>query len=146
MPEVDGEYPTIIGADAVFKGTLKFEKGVRLLGRFEEGHISTKGRVHVAEGAALFADVEAGEIQVEGEVKANLTANGKVFLKASAKLEGDVRAGRLQVEEGASFVGNCVVGPKAEVKPGSRPSVPETAKAKTPEPAQPAGSHATKKS
>jgi len=130
MAEADGEFPTVIGADAVFKGTLKFDKGVRLLGRFEEGHISTKGRVHVAEGAVLLADVEAGDIQVEGEVKANLTATGKVFLKASAKLEGDVRASRLQVEEGASFVGNCIVGPQAEGKGASRPAGAEAAKAK----------------
>ena len=32
---VNGEFPTVIGADAVIKGELAFEKGVRLLGKFD---------------------------------------------------------------------------------------------------------------
>jgi len=105
------EFPTVIGADARFKGELEFEKGVRLLGSFE-GAISTKGRLHVASGAALSAEVHAGEIQVEGDVTGNLNASGKVHLKSTAKLEGDLRTARLEVAEVAVFVGNCVVGPQ----------------------------------
>ena len=111
MAENNSEFPTIIGSDARFKGELKFEKGVRLLGTFE-GTIDTKGQLHVANGANLKADVNAGEIQVEGNVKGNLNATGKVLLKASAKLEGDLRTSKLEVAEGAVFVGNCVVGPQ----------------------------------
>ena len=40
--QVDGEFPTIIGPDAIFKGELSFEKGVQILGKFE-GKIATKG-------------------------------------------------------------------------------------------------------
>jgi cytoskeletal protein CcmA (bactofilin family) len=123
------EFPTIIGADARFKGELEFEKGVRLLGSFE-GAISTKGRLHVASGAALSAEVNAGEIQVEGEVKGNLNATGKVHLKSTAKLEGDLRTARLEVAVGAVFVGNCVVGPQngtREKQASSSPAVrPQT--------------------
>ena len=112
MTQTDGEFSTVIGADALFKGELTFEKGVRVLGRFE-GQISTKGQLHIAEGAKLKADVSAGVIQVDGQVKGNLTASGKVNLTGSARIEGDLRTARLQVAEGAVFIGHCVVGQDA---------------------------------
>lgn len=133
--QADGEYPTIIGPDAIFKGELSFEKGVRILGKFE-GKIATKGELHVAEGARVSADIEAGIIQVEGQVKGNLTASGKVQLKSSAKLEGDLRTARLEVVDGAVFVGNCVVGQQAvpkEPQPAGARSQPVPSK-KAPEP------------
>jgi len=121
MPaEGNGEYPTIIGPDAKFKGDLDFEKGVRVFGQFE-GTIKSKGQLHIAEGARVKADVTAGNIDVDGEVKGNLSASGKVLLKASAKLEGDLRTARLEVADGASFIGNCSVGPQD----GARPPAPK---------------------
>src|SRR6185437_8556360 len=41
------EFPTVLGPDANFKGKLNFEKGMRLMGRFE-GKMNTPGRLHVA--------------------------------------------------------------------------------------------------
>jgi cytoskeletal protein CcmA (bactofilin family) len=108
--EGNGEFPTIIGPDAKFKGDLDFEKGVRVFGHFE-GTIKSKGQLHIAKGAQVKADVTAGNIDVDGDVKGNLTANGKVQLKATAKLEGDLRTARLEVADGATFIGNCIVGP-----------------------------------
>ena len=128
----DGEFPTTIGADARFKGELEFDKGVRLLGKFE-GSISSKGRLHVASGAKLNAEVKAGDIQVEGEVRGNLHASGKVHLKSTAKLEGDLRTARLEVAEGAVFVGKCVVGPQEGVK-GQMAASPAPAVQAHPEP------------
>lgn len=111
-----GEFPTVIGPDASFKGELRFEKAVKHLGRFE-GTIESKGRLLVAEGASLAGDVKAETIDVQGEVKGNLHATGKVCLTSTAKLEGDLHTARLEVNEGAIFVGRCVVGSN-----GSRPA------------------------
>jgi cytoskeletal protein CcmA (bactofilin family) len=103
---------TVIGSDAVFKGELSFDKGVRVDGRVE-GKITTKGHLAVSKEGKLQADVEAGGIVVEGTVKGNLTAADRVELRQSAKLEGDIRASKLIVTEGASFSGHCSVGPNA---------------------------------
>lgn len=103
------DYPTTIGEDAVFKGELKFDDSVRLLGRFE-GAIETKGNLLVAQGASLEGEVKAGDINVDGNIKGNLNATGKVRLSASANLEGDLNVTRLEVADGAVFVGRCVVG------------------------------------
>jgi cytoskeletal protein CcmA (bactofilin family) len=105
-----GEFPTILGPDANFKGELSFEKGMRLMGKFE-GKVNTPGRVHVAKEAKMAADVEAGGIVVEGEVHGNLSANDRIELKQSARYEGDLRATKLVVDEGAIFNGHVSVGP-----------------------------------
>ncbi len=111
------EFPTILGPDANFKGELSFEKGMRLMGKFE-GKVNTPGRVHVTREAKMAADVEAGGIVVEGEVQGNLSAADRIELKNSARYEGDLKATKLVVEEGASFSGHVSVGPDA-VKNGS---------------------------
>ena len=109
---VSGDYPTVIGSDAVFKGELSFDKGVRVDGRVE-GKITTKGHLAVSQGGKLQADVEASNIVVEGEVKGNLASSDRVELRKTARLKGDISATKLLVAEGASFVGHCSVGPNA---------------------------------
>jgi len=129
MADGNQEFPTILGPDAVFKGEISFEKGMRVQGRLE-GKINTPGKLHVAKEAKLQADVDAGSIVVEGEVKGNLAASDRIELKNSARYEGDLRASRLVVEEGAVFSGHVSVGPDA-VKAGrpaavARPAVSVT--------------------
>ncbi len=114
-----GEFPTILGPDAVFKGELSFEKGMRVQGRVE-GKINTPGRLHIAKEARVAADVDAGAIIVEGDVKGNLTASDRIELKNSARYEGDLACAKLTVDEGATFSGHVHVGPEA-VKGGPRP-------------------------
>jgi cytoskeletal protein CcmA (bactofilin family) len=136
------DYPTTIGADASFKGELKFDQSVRLLGHFE-GAIETKGNLLVAEGASLQGEVKAGDVNVDGNIKGNLNASGKVCLSASANLEGDLQVARLEVADGAVFVGRCVVGTQANRSAGAsmpagapKPATPEPQKDKgVPQPA-----------
>jgi cytoskeletal protein CcmA (bactofilin family) len=132
MAGTDGEFPTTIGEDAVFKGELRFEKGVRLLGRFE-GQIQSRGELLVAQGASLEGEVDAGNVKLEGHIKGNLQASGKVQLSATSKLEGDLTTARLEVADGAVFVGRCVVGAKDAAKGvPPKPSIPSHAPVETP--------------
>lgn len=133
MSDAGAEYPTTIGADAVFKGQLQFEKGARLLGKFD-GEITSKGEMVVAEGAQLSGEAHAGNIRVEGRVKGNLHASGKIQLSASGRLEGDIQASRLEVAEGAVLIGRCVVGDKAGAS-GAGGAKPVTGVAPTAPPA-----------
>ena len=120
MAETNAEFPTIIGPDATFKGELSFDKGLRLQGKFE-GKINTPGRLHVAKEAKMSADVEAGSIIVEGEVKGNLQAGDRVELKNTARYEGDLTASKLVVDEGASLTGHVSIGPESAKGNTSRP-------------------------
>jgi cytoskeletal protein CcmA (bactofilin family) len=65
------------------------------------------------------ADVEAGSIIVEGDVKGNLSASDRVELKASSRYEGDLHSSKLVVEEGAVFTGHVSVGPEAVKRAGT---------------------------
>ena len=105
----EADVQTIIGPDAKFKGELTFEKGVKVLGSFE-GQIITKGTLDIAAGANVQAEVEAGNVIVEGDIKGNLAATDLIELKNTAKIQGDIRCGRLIVVEGAHFIGHCHVG------------------------------------
>ncbi|MDB5299252.1 MAG: hypothetical protein JWO87_915 [Phycisphaerales bacterium] len=132
------EFPTILGPDASFKGELNFEKGMRLMGRFE-GKITTPGRLHVAKEAKMSADVDAGAIVVEGEVQGNLTASERVELKQSARYQGDLTANKLVVEEGAAFVGHVSVGPDTTKSNRPAPTPPARAVQGPPPQHQPQG-------
>ena len=112
MADMNGEFPTVIGSDAKFKGELSFDKGVRIEGGFD-GHIKSKGTLHVAEGAKISANVEAANVKIEGECKGNLVVTEKLHLLATAKVEGDLRTTRLEINDGAIFVGNVTVGQAA---------------------------------
>lgn len=146
MAESNADYATVIGPDAKFKGELSFEKGVRLLGRFE-GQIASKGDLLVAEGASLQGEVEAGNVRIDGDVQGNLKASGKIHLSASSKLEGDLETARLEVADGAVFIGRCVVGANGSPrsggsggsKPGSAASSSPPQQAKPQSEPQPAG-------
>jgi cytoskeletal protein CcmA (bactofilin family)/beta-lactam-binding protein with PASTA domain len=107
-----GQFATVIGKDAAFKGELTFEGGVRVDGRFE-GAISTAGQVLVSKDGQLKAEVSAGSVALEGRLEGNLTAKDRVELRATAQMMGDVRAAKLLVVVGATFVGRCEVGPGA---------------------------------
>ena len=93
------------------------------MGKFE-GKITSPGRLHVAKEAKLDADVEAGGIVVEGEVKGNLSAGDRIEMKNTARYEGDMTASKLVVDEGATFSGHVQVGPDAvkNKKPGGSAS------------------------
>lgn len=131
-PSSNGEFPTVLGPDASFKGDLQFEKGVRVLGAFE-GTIQSKGKLHVAQGAKIKATIDAADVEVEGDINGNVTTSNKLQLKPSAKLHGDLRAARLEINEGAVFVGQCVVGPVN----GDGKGTPSSQDANKPKPAQP---------
>ncbi len=109
MADSNGEFPTVIGADAKFKGELSFDKGVRVEGSFD-GEIKSKGTLHIAEGAHVTANVEAANVTIEGECKGNLTVGEKLHLKSTARMEGDMRTNRLEIADGAIFAGNVIVG------------------------------------
>jgi cytoskeletal protein CcmA (bactofilin family) len=117
------EFSTVLGPDVFFKGELSFEKGVRLQGKLE-GSVRTPGKLHIEREAKVQADVNAGSVAVEGQVRGNMTVSDRVELKATADYEGDLQASKLTVEEGAVFKGHVTVGPGAVKSTGGRVESP----------------------
>ena len=123
----DESQVTIIGSDTHIKGEMSFDRSCKLLGKFE-GTITAKGQLHVADGASCKAQVEAGEITVDGTIEGNVTAKERIQLNAKARIQGDVVASKLIVAEGASFNGHVSVGPDAVKGGGAAPAPPATPK------------------
>ena len=112
---------TVIGADTRIKGEMFFEKSARILGHFE-GKITAQGEVQIGVGANCNAAVEAEQIIVDGSVQGPLFARDRLTLTSNAQVQGDLTAGTLVVSEGASFVGHCNVGPRAQEMTGQAPA------------------------
>lgn len=108
---------TVIGSDTRIKGEMFFEKSARILGHFE-GKITAQGEVQIGSGANCNAAVEAEHIIVDGAVQGPLFARDRLTLTKNAQVQGDLTAGTLVVSEGASFVGHCNVGPRAQEMTG----------------------------
>ncbi len=113
------EFTTIIGKDAAIKGEITFENGVRVDGRIE-GKIHSSGILAISKGGKVqAAEVQAGNIIVEGEVVGNLRATERIELRQTARLKGDLWAAKLLVAEGATFNGHCHVGKDAVAAAGT---------------------------
>ena len=127
-PIKSDEYPTVIGADATFKGELSFQGSVRIDGTFEGG-IKTPGSVFISQTGKVKAEISAGDIKVDGSVEGNMTSEGRIQLNASCKLTGDVKAAKLHVAEGASWQGRCEVGTGASMGKAPAPAMRQVADA-----------------
>ncbi len=101
---------TVIGRDTKIKGEMTFDSGARILGTFE-GKISSAGEVQVGEGANCLAAIDAQRVVVDGQIQGDITAGEVLTLNADARVQGDIVANKLIVIEGATFEGNCRVGP-----------------------------------
>jgi cytoskeletal protein CcmA (bactofilin family) len=124
MADNTQEFGTIIGADANFKGELTFDSTAKFLGRIE-GSITSKGKVHVADGSRCKATVKAKEIAVEGHIEGNVEATERLEVKPKGTIIGDVTAARMVMADGASIDGHCRIGVNGQTRSGSVSSTAE---------------------
>jgi len=103
---------TVIGPDTRISGEMTFDKSARILGCFE-GKIVAQGEVQIGPTADCRAAIDAQRVIVDGAVSGPILARERLTLTPNAKVTGDITAGALIVAEGASFVGQCQVGPHA---------------------------------
>jgi len=96
----------VVGPGSRFEGTLAFRGEARVEGEVE-GAVLARGRLHVAPGAVVRANIEADELVVAGVVEGDVVAPRRVALLAGARLLGDVRTGSLVLADGAVLEGRC---------------------------------------
>lgn len=96
---------TVIAQGITVEGEITADEDVVVLGTLR-GKLIAKDAVSIETGAVVEADLEAGSLQVGGQVTGNVSAADRVDLVAGGKLIGDVRAARLTIADGASFKGN----------------------------------------
>lgn len=108
---------SIVG-DAVirgkFHGKLTVERSLTIYSTADIKGSLTAGRLIIpAENHFRWPDrIQAGAVEIAGELAANLHAQGTVMLKSTARLFGNIDAANLVVEAGAIVVGKMQIGPR----------------------------------
>jgi cytoskeletal protein CcmA (bactofilin family) len=129
-PEAVGEINTLLGKGSEFEGKLTFEGTVRVDGKLS-GEVFSDDVLVVGEGAEVHAEVDIGEIIVQGTIVGNIRAKRAVELHAPARVRGDITTPSLQIDKGVIFEGKCYMEGVAEgtrPKPLSLPSAPPVPK------------------
>jgi cytoskeletal protein CcmA (bactofilin family) len=72
-----------------------------VLGRFE-GDIAVEGTITVGEGGYVDANISAGTIVIDGDVRGNLSADTNVEIGATGSLTGSVKSAAMSASSGAT--------------------------------------------
>ncbi len=112
----------IIGAGTTIDGEIRSNGDLRIDGTIR-GSVSSKAKVVIGTTGIVEGDVVCQNADISGAVKGKTTVSEMLFLKAPARINGDIQTGKLVVEVGASFTGNCSMGPVIkDIKHADRPA------------------------
>src|SRR5262245_30840330 len=100
------EINTLLGRGSEFEGKLTFEGTVRVDGKLS-GEVFSDDVLVVGEGAEVHAEIDIGEIIIQGMVIGNVRAKRAVEIHAPGKVRGDITTPSLQIDKGAMFEGKC---------------------------------------
>ena len=93
-----------------FRGEVSGEGDFHIAGRFE-GEITVTGRVVVAEGAEVDANISGQAIVIGGTVRGNLSSATRVEILPTGVLTGSLKTGSFAAADGASVKGEVWVEP-----------------------------------
>ena len=99
-----GEINTLLGRGASFEGKLTFEGTVRVDGKLK-GEVFSDDVLIVGEGAYVEAEIDIGEIIIQGTVVGNIRAKRGIEIHAPGRVKGDLHTPSLQIDKGVIFEG-----------------------------------------
>ena len=101
---VQGEITTLLGRGAAFEGKLTFDGTVRIDGRFK-GEVFSDDVLVIGEGAHVEAEIDIGEVIIQGTVVGNVKAKRSIEIHAPGRVKGDLTTPSLQIDKGVIFEG-----------------------------------------
>lgn len=105
----DPEEPeTVIGEHVSLKGTLSFQKLVRIDGSFE-GELESQGKLIVGPKGFVKANLNLQEAFIAGKIEGDITVKERLVLRGRAEIKGNITAPLLSVDEGVSIIGQVYV-------------------------------------
>lgn len=120
----------VLNSDVSVVGVLRFTDDLLVDGSVE-GEITSDGELTVGANATITAGennkiaVRTKSAIIHGRVTGDIVVSDRVELAATAELVGDVTAAKISIQEGAVFIGHCMVGAAA-----AGASIPATTPAK----------------
>jgi|SRR4051812_12948664 cytoskeletal protein CcmA (bactofilin family) len=123
------EITTLLGRGAQFEGKLTFDGTVRIDGRFK-GEVFSDDTLVIGEGAIVEAEIEIGEIIIQGTVVGNITAKRSIEIHAPGRVKGDLHTPTLQIDKGVVFEGRSFMEAAAGglKPPPAKPTAPTPVK------------------
>jgi cytoskeletal protein CcmA (bactofilin family) len=117
--QATGEITTLLGRGATFEGKLTFDGTVRIDGRFK-GEVFSDDVLVIGEGAHVEAEIDIGEVIVQGTVVGNIKAKRSIEIHAPGRVKGDLHTPSLQIDKGVVFEGRSFM--EAATKPAAHPT------------------------
>lgn len=121
---VVGEINTLLGRGSEFEGKLTFEGTVRIDGKLK-GEVFSDDVLVIGEGALVEAEIDIGEIIIQGTVVGNIRAKRGIEIHAPGRVKGDLTTPSLQIDKGVIFEGRSfmegAVGKPSGAAGGSTP-------------------------
>lgn len=110
---VVGEINTLLGRGSEFEGKLTFEGTVRIDGTLR-GEVFSDDVLIIGEGARVEAEIDVGEIIVQGTIVGNIRAKRSIEILAPGRVKGDLTTPSLQIDKGVIFEGRSYMEGVAE--------------------------------
>ncbi|MBS1122231.1 MAG: hypothetical protein H6Q90_4459 [Deltaproteobacteria bacterium] len=126
-----GEITTLLGRGASFEGKLTFEGTVRIDGRFK-GEVFSDDVLVIGEGAIVEAEIDIGEVIIQGTVIGNIKAKRSIEIHAPGRVKGDLHTPSLQVDKGVVFEGRSFMESATKQTVSGPPTAPPKPSAPTP--------------
>jgi len=104
-----GDVNTVLGEGSIIKGSLVLEGSIRIDGDFEGERIVTKDTLILSGKGKIKGNVVARMLISSGKIMGNIRATDCVEILSGGEIIGDIRTPSLILEEGAFFVGNCLM-------------------------------------
>ena len=100
----------IIGPGTQIEGEVKSEGDISIDGKIT-GSVTSQSKVVLGVTGTVEGNIHCQNADISGNIKGITTVKEMLFLKSTAKINGDINTGKLVIEVGASFTGNCNMGP-----------------------------------
>ncbi len=110
----------VLNSDVSVVGILRFTDDLLVDGSVE-GEITSDGVLTVGTNASIQAGeknkvaVRTKSAIIQGRVTGDVVVTDRVELTSTAELVGDVTAAKISIQEGAVFIGHCMVGASTSV-------------------------------
>jgi cytoskeletal protein CcmA (bactofilin family) len=135
-PTALGEITSLLGRGSAFEGKLTFEGTVRIDGRFR-GEVFSDDTLVIGEGALVEAEIDVGEIIIQGTVVGNIKAKRSIEIHAPGRVKGDIHTPSLQIDKGVVFEGRSFMEGMVGKGTGAGGAQPAPAKPAGPAPVKP---------
>ena len=103
----------LIAQGTEIHGNVHAKSEVRIEG-YIKGHVVVEGKVVLAPEGVIEGELHATQADIGGKVLGEIVIRERLVMKSTAHIEGDVRTEKLIIEEGAVFIGQCLMGERAQ--------------------------------